>query len=274
MRRRWIPLLALGLLCVLAASAQGVEINGSFGIDADVLPAFSLDARFDVGVSGDTWSISSGTDVDLLPTLGAAERISLAYDLDPIRLAASLSMAFAPYSATSRFSAEVDLFSLALREEAPVMDLSSDLTIGAVIDAAVVPYVRLYTRLGLADHWLANTTTIDIIPFGVESSLLGYVSFGQISVSDGAVVVTPYAYISLDLVPSDFGYVQANADITLDGVSIRSSVTYSGNTSIVVSSMLTVDLDPITFSVWGSFTSAASSPLAVGLSADVAWGPL
>ena len=265
--------MAVGFLLVSAGAAFAVGISGSVGVCADVLPSFALDASFDVTVFDDAWSITSSTGVSLLPAWGATEAIWLAYDLDVIQLAASLSMAFAPFSAAGDVSATLDLFSLSLSEEDPVANLSSSLTIGTSINAAIAPYARLYTMLSLGSHWLSNTTTINVIPFGVTSSLLGYASFGQFSVADDAVTVTAYGYVSLGVVPFSFNYVQANADVALDGVSIRNSVTYWGGTSFGVSSTLTIDLDPVTLTLWASFTPGGTDPFAIGVCGDVAWGP-
>jgi len=265
--------MTVGFLLVSAGVAYAVGISGNVGVCADVLPSFALDAGFDVTVFDDAWSITSNTNVYMIPAWGAAETLSLAYDLDFARLAASLSMAFAPFSATGDVSATLDLFSLALREEDPVANLSSSLTIGTSINAAVAPYARLYTMLSLGSHWLSNTTTINVIPFGVTSSLLGYASFGQFSVAEDAVTVTAYGYVSLGIVPFAFNYVQANADVALDGISIRNSVTYWGGSTLDVSSTLTVDLDPVTLTLWASFTPGGTDPFSIGVCGDFAWGP-
>ncbi len=274
MRRNLIPVMALGLLCVLAASAEAVEISGSIGLGADVLPAFNLDADFEVTVSDDAWSISSGTNVDLLPAFGVTEQISLTYSLDPVRLAASLSMAFAPFDATGDISAAMDLFTLTLREEDPAIAVSSELTLGVSIDAALDPYAQFYTLISLGNHWLSNTTTVTFIPFGATSSVLAYLSLGEFSIADGDVIVTPYGYVALDVVPFGFNYVQANADVAVDGISIRNSVTYWGDTTFDVSSTLTIDLDPVTLTLWASFAPGGTDLFAVGASAGFSWGPL
>ena len=274
MQRRWVILTMVVILCSLAASAQAAEISGSFGIGADALPGFTLDADFDVTIADDVWSISSSTGIGLVPDFAISELVSAAYDLDFVHLAASISMALDPFTAEAGILAATQLFALSLREEAPEMELSSDLTIGTSIAAAIDPYAQLYTELSLGDHWLSNTTTVAFIPLDVTSSVLGYVSFGQIGVADAAVIVTPTIYVSLGVVPFGFGYVQANADVAFDGVTIRNSVTYSGGSAFAILSTATVDLEPITISLWGSFNSVGTNPFGLGANASVSWGPL
>ena len=86
----------LSAVCLLATAAQAVEIGGTIGAGVDLLPAFGADADLEITLSGDTWSLSSDTNVDLTPAFGGTETLSLAYDLEIAQLAADVAFAFAP----------------------------------------------------------------------------------------------------------------------------------------------------------------------------------
>ena len=267
--------LVLVTLCSLMLPAQAVEIRGTVGVGAEILPDFELDADFGVTFSGDDWQLTSNTHLGLLPAFSGTERITLSYDLDFLKLGASASTTFVPFAfGQVDVYVTVDLFDLTVGEGDPNILVSSDLTVGTTLNGAFDPYARVSTRFTIGDHWLSNTTTLSFIPFDVASSLLGYVLFGVFDVADGAVTVTSYGYLSLALVPFDFSYVQANAKVAVDGVSILSSVTYYGNTSVTVRSTVTIDLDPVTVKIMGSYNSVATDPFGLGLSASVGWGPL
>ena len=262
-------------LCGTILPAQAVEIRGTVGVGADVLPDFSLDADVNVTVSGEDWQLISNTHADLLPAFGGTKRFTFSYDLEVLRIGASAAFSLAPIGFTQAdVYGTVDLFDLTLGEADPSVLVSSDLTVGTTLNAAIDPYARASTRLTFGDHWLSNTTTLTFIPFDVASSLLGYASFGTFDVADGAVTVTAYGYLALSLIPFDFSYVQANAKVAVDGVSILNTVTYYGGTSFMVKSTATIDLDPVTVKFWGSYSSTATDPFGLGLSASVGWGPL
>ncbi len=275
MRRRWMVWALLSAVCLLATAAQAVEIGGTLGTGVDLLPAFGANADLEITLSGDTWSLSSDTNVDLAPAFGGTETLSLAYDLEIAQLAADVAFAFAPLGfAGAEASVEVRLLDLTVREEEPAIALMTNLTIGTTLDGAVDPYARIYSKLSLGSHWLSNTTKLSFIPFDVASSLLAYLSFGEFVAGDGGVTVTAYGYISLDIVPLDFGYVQANAEVTVDGITILNSVTYYGDTSFLAMSTVTLDLAPVTVEIWGSYSTSAADAFAVGASASFSWGPL
>ena len=267
--------LVLVALCSMMIPVHAVEIRGTAAVGTEILPAFGLDADFGVTFSGENWQLMSNTNIGLLPAFAGTERITFSYDLDFLKLGASAFTTFVPFAfGQVDVHGTLDLFDLAVGEEDPSLVVSADLTVGTKFNGAIDPYARVSTRFTVGDHWLSNTTTVSFIPADVPSSLLGYVLFGTFDVADGAVTVTTYGYLSTGLVPFDFTYVQANAKVAVEGMSILNSVTYHGNTSVTVRSTVTIDLDPVTVKIMGSYNSAAPDPFGLGLSASVGWGPL
>jgi len=275
MRRSWMGGLALLMLCAMAASAQATEISGTVEVGADVLPEFGADAELVVKLSGEAWSVTSETDILLVPTFGIDECLLMSYDLDAIRLGADVDLSFLPFElGPVDVFVEADLFDVSIRDEDPAASLSSELAIGAVFDGAVSPYADLSTLFTLGSHWVSNTTTLSIEPLGVTSSLLAYLTTGAASLADGRVTVTAYGYVSGSVMPLDFAYLQLNAHAAVDGGSILNTVTYFGEDSFVAEVAVTLDLDAAAATVWGSFSSTASDPSGFGVSVSVPWGPL
>ncbi|MFC2078093.1 hypothetical protein ACFLTM_04720 [Candidatus Bipolaricaulota bacterium] len=275
MKRRWMGVMALAMLCTMAAWGHAVQVGGTVEVGADVLPALGMAADLEVMLSGEAWSVSSDTNVPLVPTSEISESLLLSYDVDAVRFEASVALSLAPFSfGPMDVSATVGLLDLTVREEDPAAALSSDLTVGATFDETADPYVSLYTLLGLGDHWLANTTTFDFEPLDVGTSLLAYLSLGTVNLGDGGVTVTAYGYVSMGVVPFGFSYAQLNARVSFDGISILNTVTYSGETSFEATSTVTLDLDAVTVTVWGSYSSTASDPFGVGASVSVPWGSI
>ena len=255
--------------------AQAVEIRGTVGVGAEILPDLLLDADINVTFSGEDWQLRSDTNIGLFPAFGGIKRLTFSYDLEVLRIGANAAFALSPIGFTrADLYGTVDLLDPTLGEGEPNVLVSSDLTIGTMLNGGFDPYARVSTRFTFGDHWLSNTTTATFIPFDVVSSLLGHVSFGTFDVADGAVTVTAHGTFALSLIPFDFSYVQANAKVMVDGVSILNTVTYYGGTSFMVKSTATIDLDPVTVKIWGSYSSTATDPFGLGLSASVGWGPL
>jgi len=271
-----MAVLALGTVFAMAVAAQALDVSGTVDVVTDLYPTFATDVDFGVTVSGDAWTFTSDTYLDLFPTMAASEEIALIYDFDNLQLAANIFTTLVPLGFGSLdVSAAMDVLDITVGEDDPTITVSSNLTVGATISAAVGPYARLKTRLSFGDHWLSNTTTVDFVPLDVASSLLGYLSFGEVRVADGAVTVTAYGYVSADVVPFGFGYAQINAKVAVETLEILNAVTYYGGTSFLAKSTVTlIVLDEITLKVWGSYSSTATDPFSAGASASLPWGPL
>jgi len=270
--RRWVAVAALVMSCAAAVWADGVEIDGTVEIGAELLPTLETFAEFDVTICGEMWEVESEAEISLTPSFGGSEDLEAELDVGFAKLKLDTEIDLDPFELEAVDAyADVDLLKWEILEEDPKVELTSDLLIGAVLEEAVSPYVGLETCFEVEDHTLMNTATLGLISFDIASELETDLDFGRFELGETGVAVEVYGDVSADLIPFDFSRARLNVKLLMAEWSILNRVTYYGSGEFKGRVKLKFELNAVEVAVWGEYTSASSARLDVGISLSFPW---
>lgn len=295
-------------LAALAASGAAVDMRGTVGAAIDLLPTLAGRALLNLTASGEAWTLSSDTTLNLFPAFGVRETVSLVYTAGPAELTAQASVDLIPWAFNyAKLMGTLDLFSTDLRDAAPEASLGASFTAGVDLLDELNPFAQFVARANISYEELTvrHTTTLSLLPLGLTSQLVASLTLGNITListttwsyppsslastllariqfeggaldhaHEGAATVSASAELLQSIIPFAFSYARVSATITAEPYSLEGSVTYSGGTEFQLRVTAAAQLERLKLEAWLSYNPTAEAPVGAGVSASLALGPI
>jgi hypothetical protein len=262
-------------MLAVTTGALAADFGGQVSFCVDLLPGVAARSELGLTASGSGWTLSSDTSMAMLPSFSVDESLTFVYDLTPLTLTASTTMGLIPLSfGSATLAANLDLLSVTLIEEDPNVAFNSGITAGAVYSGGITLYADLDGRLRvqLGEHSLVSTTTLSLLPFGLTSTVLMSIFLGSLTMGEGGVSLENSISLMQSVVPFAFSYIQLNSTADWGSLSLHNVFSYFGGGTVQLRSTLSMQWEPVTMWVWGSYDSTASARWTAGLCASLSWG--